>query len=70
MTAACFCACHSMSDDLSYKHGVDTRDYVACVLACDACRANHKPAYEDDPPSRPLLYEPPRPADATGDGDE
>lgn len=62
----CGCQCHAMADDTAWKYGVDSRSHVACVLACEKCRANHEPAlYSDDPPSTPIP-EPPRPADATG----
>lgn len=65
----CGCRCHSNHDDTAWKYGVDTRSHLACILACDECRANHEPAlYSDDPPSRPLP-----PGDTTtvwqGDGD-
>lgn len=68
----CTCPCHVQHTDTSWKYGVDSRDHVACVMACDSCRRNHERVlYDDDPPSRPLPPNP-FPADATGtteDGD-
>lgn len=65
----CTCFCHLRAHDTAWKYGVDSRDHVACILACDSCRRNHEAVlYDDDPPSRPLP-----PGDTTtvwqGDGD-
>ena len=51
----CGCACHSNHSDTAGECGVDSRDHLACILACDPCRKNHEAVlYHDDPPSRPL----------------
>ena len=51
----CFCECHRHDDSggAFWKYGCDSRDFAACVLACEKCRANHA-AVLDEPPSRPL----------------
>jgi hypothetical protein len=69
----CKCFCHLRAHDTAWKYGVDSRDHVACILACDKCRRNHEAVlYDDEPPSRPLpeWIDPPRPADACGDDGE
>lgn len=51
----CRCRCHANHDDTAWKYGVDSRDHVAAVMACDDCRRNHEAVlYGDDPPSRPI----------------
>lgn len=51
----CKCYCHLRAHDTAWKYGVDSRDHIACILACDSCRVNHEAVlYDDEPRSRPL----------------
>lgn len=62
----CKCACHDGAVSIS--------DRIAAATACGTCFENHVQKYEKDPKFRrekfdkPEPFEPPRPADATGDG--
>lgn len=67
----CRCQCHAMADDTAWKYGVDSRDHVACVLACESCRKNHERVlYDDDPPSVSLADTSTAWVDSQPDGDK
>jgi hypothetical protein len=60
MRVRCLCRCHegSVTDKRYRADGVDVRDPIEAVVACDACRNAHCPALlapEPEPPApRPV----------------
>lgn len=46
--------------------GVDTRDFVACVFACDGCRGFHSPVLDPFPKQSEWTDPPRQPPPATG----
>lgn len=72
----CKCQCHRQSilEVLNFR-GVDTRDFVECVSACESCRWHHADVltvgYEQGQREPTVWVDPPTPqADATGDKGE
>lgn len=70
----CACMCHQWLPD----GRVDVNDAAGTASACERCKANHNTIirYVKDPEFRkekfdlPKPFDPPRPADACGDGGE
>lgn len=77
LTDWCDCKCHRTAGHFWNPMGVDPRDRIGAVTACELCRdKKHHVNYAKDPVFRrekfdlPEPFQPPRPADATGTCDE